>query len=117
MPNDGIPEDGRGSYRDLAAVRLCQDSGCVYGLLWRVAIDRLPEFHAVREGLRDHGWRSDFELGDLRAYVNGDGHQLLLLERTWRIQVRLSYLTPRERRPDVARAIFEALPRPPRRSS
>lgn len=112
MPDHGRREDGRGRHRDVAAVRLCQDSGCVYGLLWRVAADRHPEFDAVREGLGDHGWRSHFALGDLRVFVNGEGHQLLLLERTRRIQVRLSYLTPRDRRPEVARAIFESLPRP-----
>lgn len=59
--------------------------------------------------LEELGWNCHTRMGDLLVYLNHEGHQLLVLTRTRRVQIRLHYLTPGCRRPDVARGIFDRL--------
>jgi hypothetical protein len=98
-----------GCDRCLMPVRLSQDSGCVYGLVWRVQIEPPYGGAALCSVLATHGWRTCFELGDLLALVNSGGHQVLLLRRTERVQIRLNYVTPRQQRHSAAYEVFEEL--------
>jgi hypothetical protein len=100
---DELPIEGSG-------VRLTRDQGCFRLLNWDVQllepVRDLPSFHSE---LLAKGWRETSRLVGLWDLASPEGHRLLAVPATGRLQLRLSYLVPVELRRETALALAQSI--------
>lgn len=88
-------------------MELSRDPGCLRDLLWRSDLDREPQ--AVIEALAGAGFEVAFRGAGLVRLRAADESEIVVVLRTGRVQLRLSYLVPPEARAEAARGLFAAL--------
>ncbi len=92
------------------------DPGCSRDLLWRIDLPAGGEPQAYAKGLSACDLTLDRAVGGVLFFSHPEGHQVVVVPRTGRAQLRLDGLVPHEaRRPLAATlgaAIARALPRP-----
>lgn len=79
-----------------------REGGCLEGLQWRL-VDPPPLREAVARLLR-LGFRR-FDCSGLIVLYAPEGHKVLLVPATGRVQIRLDVETPPERRAEVAQVL------------
>ncbi len=86
---------------------LVLESACFHGLAWRAD---LP-LGAARDAVlaQSGGGEPDRTLPGLLRIIRPDGHQVLLVERTGRVQIRVAYTTPRHARRAEAERVYAEL--------
>ncbi len=87
-----------------------QDHGCYFGLSWRCSFDPPVSPEQLVEGLCAAGWKDNSARNTLLYELrHRDGHTLVIVPRTGRVQLRLNYLVPREQRRVTVDAVFESI--------
>lgn len=95
------------------------DPSCCRGLHWRVPLPEDLPIDTLAERLIARGWRDVSTAPFLRVLENEARHDLVIVPRTRRAQLRLDYLVPGESRRAVAEQVgaeimasFEETPSP-----
>ena len=86
---------------------LSRDPSCMKDLAWRT--DLAPEWI---EPLVERLLEGDFRLasrGPIVVLDTTDGHRVVLVPRTGRVQIRIGYVVPSEERATAAAAVYERL--------
>lgn len=92
-------------------MRLEDEPTCIRKLTYRVEpTDPQLGARILAAGI-DAGWAHGVQLGRLHILANADGHQVLVVPTTGRVQIRLLYIVPYERRRATAERLFEQLTR------
>lgn len=88
---------------------LSRDPSCLKDLAWRMDIP--PDaVEAVVDRLVERGHRL-VSRSMVIIVDTEEGHRYVFVPRTGRVQLRISYLVPKDDRPDEAKKLFEALTR------
>jgi hypothetical protein len=95
--DDPEPESGKVSEPGFS---LDSDPGCFRRLKWALVLDR--PIAQLRELALAAGWRDESRLPAIWDLVTAEGHRLVAVPGTGRLQLRLSYLVPVERRGEIA---------------
>ncbi len=101
----------------MAPASVRPDPGCSRDLLWRIDLPAGCEPRAYARGLSACDLTLDRAVGGVLFFSHPEGHQVVVVPRTGRAQLRLDGLVPRPARRTLAErlgtAIARALPRPP----
>lgn len=81
---------------------LSRDPSCVRDMLWRIRFAAPVDLTCLGRALVSRGWQDRSRLPLLLDLHAPEGHALVLVPRTGRVQLRLHYLTSQDRRPDEA---------------
>lgn len=81
---------------------LTRDQGCRRDLLWRLELRGADLGELAKELLRI-GWRDRSLAPEVRDLESPEGHAVVLVPRTGRVQLRVFYLTPHSDRNEAAR--------------
>ena len=90
---------------------LTRDHSCLRDLLWRIEL-REPSpsrVLALAEHLSKVGWIERSAVPQLRDLEGPDGHRLVIVVRTGRIQLRVHYLTAHAERQSAAQRLHDDL--------
>lgn len=94
-----------------AALNLRLEVGCMNNLLWRVDLPADVDAAEATRRLVAGPWELGRQVHGIVYFEDPLGHQLVLVERTGRLQLRLSYMFAPELRERVAVVVAEALER------
>lgn len=89
---------------------LRRDPSCLKDLVWRVELPGV-DLEALAGRLMDAGWVERSRIPALRDLHDPDGHAVLFVPRTGRIQIRLHYLVRPEDRAAAAKLVYAWLGR------
>lgn len=84
---------------------LHRDHGCRRDLLWRMELPVSVDVGALADRLVGEGWRDRSPAPQVRTLEGPDGHGLVLIPRTGRIQIRVHYLVAHGERFAAAEAV------------
>lgn len=90
-------------------IGLRPDPSCRYLLSWAIEVGGGLTPGSFVDNLIERGWTDTSRVEVLRQIVHPDGHELLFVPATGRLQLRLHYLIPKHQRRAVAAAIGAAL--------
>jgi hypothetical protein len=90
-------------------IELTREPGCCGELAWRLDLSPDRDFSAVARGLIDRGYEGRCLSQMLKVLRHPQGHEVVLVPRTGRVQLRVYYLTAHEDRPVAAEAMFRDL--------
>lgn len=82
-----------------------RDSSCIRGLLWRVEPPEHVEVGRLIAALRAHGFTEHGTPGVIRHLSAADETAVIVVPRTRRLQIRLSYLVDPSEREAKARCV------------
>lgn len=95
--------------------RLWLEEGCVRLRTWRLEVPRTVSPAALATALGKLGWGDESRFAALRELRHPDGHHVLLVSGTGRVQIRLDLGVPEPLRAttagDVARDVLDAVQR------
>ncbi len=83
-----------------------RDHSCIRSLAFRMDLEEpseCPAFVAVALGI---GFVEETPIPGLAKLVGVEGHEILLVRATGRVQLRVSYLVAQDRRRSVAEALY-----------
>lgn len=86
-------------------ISLWPDPSCRYNLTWSVQLSEVSPTKLIEAIKSDHSWTERTTIAVLTTIEHDDGHELLFVPATGRIQLRLSYLVSRGEREECARVI------------
>ena len=87
---------------------ISKDPGCLRDMLWRISFDDL-EAKGVGARLLAAGWTNRARMPVLLDLEGPQGHVLVIVPRTGRMQLRLHYLTAHEDRPSTAQRLHDEI--------
>ncbi len=90
---------------------LSRDFGCFKSLNWRTDLPAGSDCDILVAVLGKRGFEPVRPTGPLRQLRTAEGHEVVLVPRTGRIQIRIHYLTPEHERRFKAEGIFCAIVR------
>lgn len=85
--------------------------GCTNQLLWGLELPEGVDGLEAARRIEAVAWARTREVHGVAYFEDPVGHQLVLVSRSGRLQLRLSYLFPAEVRAQVARAVAASLER------
>ncbi|MFK7992095.1 MAG: hypothetical protein AB8I08_39115 [Sandaracinaceae bacterium] len=90
-------------------MELLDEPTCIRNLTYRVEpADPLQGARVIRACV-DAAWSHGAEIGQLHVFVDPNGHQVLVVPTTGRIQIRVMYTVPYEQRRLAAQALLDGL--------
>lgn len=92
-------------------MELTRDLSCFRGLNWRSDLPAGSDCDELAAALSGRGFVAVAGPSALRLLRSREGHELLLVPRTGRVQIRVHYLTPQEERRWAAERVFASLVR------
>lgn len=92
-------------------MELVRDLSCFRGLNWRCDLPPGSDCEVLALRLGPAGWTSAPSVAKLLLLRSAEGHEILLVPRTLRVQIRVHYLTPEAERRLTAERAFVALVR------
>lgn len=84
---------------------LTRDPSCMRDMLWRIQLEG-ADLREIAGKLEADGWVDRSRLPLLVDLHGPEGHALVMVPRTGRVQLRLHYLTPAEVRPGAAEGVY-----------
>lgn len=84
---------------------LHRDPSCLRDLLWRIALSSPEDAARLADRLQACGWQPQTTVPQVRDLEGPEGHRLVIVPRTGRVQLRVHYLTAPRARRDAARSV------------
>lgn len=84
---------------------LVRDPGCLRDLLWRIRLPEGADAGALADRLQAQGWRERSAIRQVRDLEGPEGHRLVIVPRTARVQIRVHYLTRLDERGRMAQRV------------
>lgn len=78
------------------------ERNCMEGLHWRWTIPAAIPLDALRHGLRQRGLQDNSQFDWVWELEDPREHKVVIVPKTRRLQIRVHYTTPREKRQTVA---------------
>ncbi|MCA9554898.1 MAG: hypothetical protein KC933_33010 [Myxococcales bacterium] len=91
---------------------LTRDASCTRDLLWRLELPAGDDATQLADRLAASGWRDRSLLPILRDLEGPDGHRVVIVPRTGRVQLRICYVVPPDARAGAAARLAAALSQP-----
>ncbi len=88
---------------------IVRDQACIRDLLWRIEVGDRDQTAQLSQRLTTLGWANASAFAQLLDLESPDGHRLIIVPRTGRVQLRVSYLVPRDERKQAALRIYDEL--------
>jgi len=92
--------------RDL---RLEPEHGCWARINWRIEMPVQTDFARLARQIVASGFEARCDCDMLKVLRDRDGHEIILVPRTGRTQIRISTLVPEDERPEAAERLFGRL--------
>ena len=92
-------------------MELKRESSCFRERLFRTDLPPAAPLEALSEALRAEGWRDEARLDGLWRFVGAEGHEILIVTGTGRVQIRVHYEVPELERRWAAEAVFVSFAR------
>lgn len=91
---------------------LQRDPSCARDLLWRLELPPPLDATHLATRLLGAGWTERSRFPALHDLEGPEGHRVVIVPRTGRVQLRVSYLVPPEQRATAAAALAARLVAP-----
>jgi hypothetical protein len=92
-------------------MELARDQSCLRSLNWRCDLPAGSDCDRIAAALAEKGFASTGGSSMFRILRSPEGHEIVLVPRTGRVQIRVHYLTPEEERRFAAEGVFALLVR------
>ena len=94
-----------------AAIRvsITPANGCREGLSWELAFGPAPSPATLVSVLKNDAWRDASRLPTIVELEHPEGHELIVIPKTGRVQLRVCYITPRLNRQATATRVATAI--------
>lgn len=92
-------------------MELARDQSCFRSLNWRCDLPAGSDCDRLAATLAEKGFAAVGGPSAIRTLRSPEGHEVVLVPRTGRVQIRVHYLTPEEERRFVAEGVFALLVR------
>lgn len=90
-------------------MELLPEPTCIRNLTYRVEPTQPALGARVIRACVNADWSHGAEIGQLHVFVDSNGHQVLVVPTTGRVQIRIMYTVPYESRRAAAEALFAQL--------
>lgn len=90
-------------------LKLEPEHGCWANIHWRVELPVETDFELLTTSVLARGFEPRCSCPMLKVLRNKEGHEIILVPRTGRTQIRISTEVAEDRRSDQARALFTEL--------
>lgn len=88
---------------------LTREVTCIRSLAWRVDLDPAQDFDALSRELCTRGFATAASIAGMRKWVTQEGHEIVVVPRTGRAQIRVHYTVAEEQRRFTAERLYVVL--------
>jgi hypothetical protein len=88
---------------------LTREVTCIRSLAWRVDLEPTQDFDALSRELCARGFATAVSIAAMRKWTTPEGHEIVIVSRTGRAQIRVHYTIPEEQRRFTAERLYVVL--------